>query len=489
MATLKSIATGSIRLPIIVILGSTGVGKSKLGIELAKKVGGEVISADSMQVYKGLDIITAKVTAAEQRECKHHMINIVSPLENFSVVQFRNIALPIISDISARGKIPIIVGGTNYYIESLLWDILVPQKRLDDSESEGTEARYQETFQTKDTVAEDVTKEPLSCFKEMVDDPKIGFKRSQNYVNLESAEKNSGQAGISSDIASLNNQEYKRLKMIDPIAASRVHPNDNRKVKRKLQIAEALGKTPTQVFVEQQQQEGSDHLGGPLRFTNALVFWLCSDQSILDERISKRVEEMLNAGLVAEISDFYEEYKKNVLSSKKDSEPYTEGIFQAIGFKEFHNFLTCEKSDEKSHQKKLQDCINALKRVTIRYSKKQKAWIQNRFLKRPQQSSPDLYKLDASCIDKWYDTVMRPALEAAETFLCGKELTLKPVPRIFREPNESAHRQYICKICYNKLIVGDSTWKAHCKSRKHQKIAAKQRKLQANCYSNTKSIE
>ena len=123
------------RLPLVVILGSTGTGKSKLAIEIGKRLGGEIISADSMQVYKGLDIITNKVTAEEQSQCPHHMIDFVSPLKEFSVVDFRNMALPLIEDIKSRGKIPIVVGGTNYYIESVLWDILIDEDRNDNSSS------------------------------------------------------------------------------------------------------------------------------------------------------------------------------------------------------------------------------------------------------------------------------------------------------------------------------------------------------------------
>ncbi|XP_065070568.1 tRNA dimethylallyltransferase-like, partial [Rhopilema esculentum] len=214
----------SFKYPIIVILGSTGVGKTKLSIELAKKVDGEIISADSMQVYKGLDVVTAKATQAERAEIKHHMIDMVNPLDSFSVVEFRNMALPIISDISSKGKVPIIVGGTNYYIESLLWNILV-------TEDSGNQK----------TLASDLE------------------DTSPNLSKI--------------DFEVLKDQSiYKFLQSIDPVAASKVHPNDSRKVKRKLEIWKATGKKPSDVIVEQQSLDGGDHLGGPLRFTNSLVF-------------------------------------------------------------------------------------------------------------------------------------------------------------------------------------------------------------------------
>ncbi|KRT85541.1 hypothetical protein AMK59_2458 [Oryctes borbonicus] len=111
--------------PLIIILGATGSGKTKLSLELAQKFNSEIISADSMQLYKGLDIITAKATPQEQKLVPHHLIDILHPHECYTVLDFRNKALEIINDLHMKNKIPIVVGGTNYYIESLLWKILV----------------------------------------------------------------------------------------------------------------------------------------------------------------------------------------------------------------------------------------------------------------------------------------------------------------------------------------------------------------------------
>ncbi|KAK7862925.1 hypothetical protein R5R35_002972 [Gryllus longicercus] len=113
------------RVPVIVILGATGSGKSKLGIEIARRFGGEILSADSMQAYKGLDIITNKVTAEERAQAPHHLLDVVTPPRPFSVVEFRDAALPIVERLLQQNKLPVVVGGTNYYIESLLWRVLV----------------------------------------------------------------------------------------------------------------------------------------------------------------------------------------------------------------------------------------------------------------------------------------------------------------------------------------------------------------------------
>lgn len=107
---------------VIIIAGPTAVGKTSLSINLAKKLNTEVISADSMQIYKGMDIGTAKVTQKEMEEIKHHMIDIINPNENYSVQEFQNSCLKIIDEIHHKGKIPIIVGGTGLYIDSLTHD-------------------------------------------------------------------------------------------------------------------------------------------------------------------------------------------------------------------------------------------------------------------------------------------------------------------------------------------------------------------------------
>ncbi|XP_027481709.1 tRNA dimethylallyltransferase isoform X3 [Zalophus californianus] len=171
-------------LPLVVILGATGTGKSTLALQLGQRLGGEIVSADSMQVYEGLDIITNKVSAQEQRICQHHMISFVDPLvTNYTVVDFRNKATALISlgktatrlDIFARDKIPIVVGGTNYYIESLLWKVLVNTK-------------------------------PQEVGTEKVIDRKVELEKEDGHVL------------------------HKRLSQVDPEMAAKLHPHDKRKV-------------------------------------------------------------------------------------------------------------------------------------------------------------------------------------------------------------------------------------------------------------------
>jgi tRNA dimethylallyltransferase len=129
---------------VIVVTGPTSSGKSDFAVRLAKELQGEVISADSRQVYRGLDIGTGKITGTEMEGVPHHMLDVADLETEFSVVEYRNLALPILEDILARGKTPIICGGTGQYIDSLIYDVELPDVKPDpafrmelDKKSEG----------------------------------------------------------------------------------------------------------------------------------------------------------------------------------------------------------------------------------------------------------------------------------------------------------------------------------------------------------------
>ena len=109
--------------PLIILTGPTAVGKTKASIGLAKKIGGEIISADSMQVYKYMDIGSAKIRQEEMDGVTHHLIDVLMPEEEFNVVRFQNLAKKAMEEIYAKGHIPIVVGGTGFYIQALLYDI------------------------------------------------------------------------------------------------------------------------------------------------------------------------------------------------------------------------------------------------------------------------------------------------------------------------------------------------------------------------------
>ncbi|KAF7644011.1 hypothetical protein LDENG_00229290, partial [Lucifuga dentata] len=281
-----------------------------------------------MQVYQGLDIITNKVTAEERAQCRHHMIGFVDPLvSSYTVVDFRNKAVALISFLHSRNKLPIVVGGTNYYIESLLWKVLLDTGENEESENAGD-----------------------------------GGNRKSELEKLGGAEL------------------HKRLKEVDPRMAAMLHPNDTRKIARSLQVHEETG-VPHSVWLEEQRgQEGGDGLGGPLRYPDPCIFWLHADMDALDKRLDARVDEMLSAGLIKELGDFHVRYNQQKVQER--SQDYQHGIFQSIGFKEFHDFLTAPESSTKQQKDALRDKgIEALKIVTRRYARKQNKWVRNRFLK------------------------------------------------------------------------------------------------------------
>ena len=117
--------------PLIIISGPTAAGKTDISVKLAKKINGEIISADSMQVYKGMDIGSAKISAQEMQGVKHHLIDILDPFDEFNAALFKEYALAAIKDIRSRGHIPIVVGGTGFYIQGLLYDVDFDKSRGD----------------------------------------------------------------------------------------------------------------------------------------------------------------------------------------------------------------------------------------------------------------------------------------------------------------------------------------------------------------------
>ncbi|XP_077599667.1 tRNA dimethylallyltransferase [Stigmatopora nigra] len=415
---------------LVVILGATGTGKSKLAIEIGKRLNGEIISADSMQVYQGLDIITNKVTPGERAQCRHHMISFVDPLvSNYTVVDFRNKAVSLIDDMHHRDKLPIIVGGTNYYIESLLWRVLMDTGKEDSVDGAGED-----------------------------NDRKLELEKL-------------GGAEL-----------HKRLMEVDPKMGAMLHPNDKRKIARSLQIYEETGIPHSSWLEEQRGQQGGDGLGGPLRYPDPCIFWLNADMNALDERLDARVEEMLSEGLIEELGDFHARFNQQKLQD--DSQNYQHGIFQSIGFKEFHDYLTAPESNTREEREALRGKgIEALKVATRRYARKQNKWVRNRFLKRPGDSVPAVYGLDVTDVERWEETVLNPALQILDS-LCKGEAPLFPPISVQGADLKNKRSRHTCDMC-DKVIIGDLEWAAHLKSKKHHFHVRK--KLKSDTTSNDQS--
>ena len=463
-------------LPVVVILGSTGTGKSKLAIEIARKLGGEIVSADSMQVYKGLDIITNKVSPEEMALCPHHMLGFVPPLKEFSVVEYKNLALPLIYDIKKRGNIPIIVGGTNYYIESLLWDILIDQPEnshvIDSASSSECEedSKVEKNFKKR----KQIEGEGLQALCDEKSAKTLmgsqSFQEGEN-KNINSINEQNTCSGVSEETSYCSTELYEKLKDIDPAMADRVHPNDSRKIARSLQVFQQTGVRHSELIAQQQKQQGGNVLGGPLRFDVNCVFWLQCEREVLNERLDKRVDEMLQKGLLKELLEFHVEY--NQTQSADYKKRYREGIFQSIGFKEFHPFLIQPNTSlhlgelSEGNKKLLDNCIDTMKNVTRRYAKKQITWVRNRFLGRPRESAPDVYGLDTTDLGRWRENVFDKALIILTNIMEGHDSPIKPLPRISFNYNERKLK-YVCQQCDNRIIIGEENWKRHQMSRSHK---------------------
>ncbi|KAL7115967.1 hypothetical protein ACP275_04G214100 [Erythranthe tilingii] len=188
---------------IVVIMGSTGAGKSKLAIDLASHFSIEIINADSMQVYQGLDVLTNKVPVHERKGVPHHLLGTISPNVEFTAKEFRDSAIQLIDEIWSRNCLPVIVGGTNYYIQAL-----VSQFLLDDN-------------------AEDLE---TNCLH--------GCPENNEELDFE--------LGLASE--SCDYYTYSRLKELDPVAANRIHPNDQRKIKQYLTLYSRFGVLPSKLF-------------------------------------------------------------------------------------------------------------------------------------------------------------------------------------------------------------------------------------------------
>ncbi len=274
----------------VVIVGPTASGKTSLGVYVANKFNGEVISADSMQIYKGMAISTAKPTKDEMQGIKHHMIDFVEINDKYSVSNYCEDARKCFDDITARGKLPVIVGGTGLYIDSFLTNT----QFLQNASSQSLKEQLEEELKTK---------------------------------------------GI--------DELYLELRSVDPVAAERIHPNNKVRVLRALEVYRATGKTITE------QAELSHLVESDIEPLYIGVTY--DDREKLYDRINKRVDIMVQNGLVDEA--------KNVFS--KD---VSKTAFNSIGCKEIKPYLDGEST--------LDDCIEKLKLSTRHYAKRQLTWFR-----------------------------------------------------------------------------------------------------------------
>lgn len=247
---------------VIVICGPTASGKTALSVELAKKINGEIVSCDSMQIYDEMQIGTARVKNDEMQGIKHYMVGMVKPTKRYSVSEYKKEAEKAISEIISKNKTPIIVGGTGLYVNSLVYGIDYPEIETD-----------------------------LEYRKKLED-------RVQN-EGLESL--------------------YEKAKKIDSEAMKKISENDQKRILRILEIYHQTGKTKTQME-EESRKNGIKY--------DYRVFAIDMPREILYDRINRRVDIMLEQGLIQEVKELYEKYGEELYTSA-----------QAIGYKEVIDYF------------------------------------------------------------------------------------------------------------------------------------------------------
>ncbi len=275
---------------IVVICGPTASGKTALSIKVAKQINGEIISADSMQIYDEMNIGTAKPSLKEMEGIKHYLIGNISPTVRYSVANFKKDAIKAIEEILKKGKTPIVVGGTGLYIDSLINGIEYDNLEID--------LAYRNKLEEK--------------------------SRKDGLEEL-----------------------YKRATKIDPLAMEKISQNDKKRIFRVLEIYHSTGKTKTEQEIESKSKEN------PYNF---IVFGINMEREKLYERINKRVDIMIENGLVDEV--------KNLIN-KYDNLPTA---MQGLGYKEVVEYLNGDIDYD--------EMIEKIKQETRRYAKRQLTWFR-----------------------------------------------------------------------------------------------------------------
>lgn len=277
--------------PIIILTGPTAVGKTKASIGLAKSIGGEIISADSMQVYQKMDIGSAKIHPEEMEGIRHYLINVLDPAEEFNVVLFQQMAKQAMDKIYANGHIPIVVGGPGFYIQALLYDVDFTQEEDD----KGIRAELE-------TIAKEKGAEYL----------------------------------------------HHMLQEIDAKSAETIHANNVKRVVRAIEYYRQTGQSISKHNEKERQKES------PYNFA---YFVLLDERQRLYERIEKRIDLMMEEGLLNEVKTLYEEgYTRDMVS------------MQGLGYKEILDYLDGKMT--------LDEAIYILKRDTRHFAKRQITWFK-----------------------------------------------------------------------------------------------------------------
>lgn len=276
--------------PLVILTGPTAIGKTKLSIALAKAIGGEIISADSMQVYKHMDIGSAKIRPDEMQGVPHYLVDVLEPWEEFHVVRFQQMAKAAMEEIRSHGHIPVLVGGTGFYIQALVGDV-------------------------------DFTENAVSDYRKEL-------------------ELRAGKEGA--------HALHEELRKVDEKSADRIHENNVKRVIRALEFYRLTGRKISEHNEKQRKQNS------PYQFA---YFVLNDDRAKLYARIEQRIDEMMEEGLLEEVTVLREMGCHRGMVS-----------MQGLGYKELLAYLDGEYS--------LPEAVARLKRDTRHFAKRQLTWFR-----------------------------------------------------------------------------------------------------------------
>ncbi|XP_067943496.1 tRNA dimethylallyltransferase-like isoform X2 [Watersipora subatra] len=454
--------------PVIFILGATGTGKSDLAIALAKRFGGEVVNADAMQLYQGLDIVTNKMSLEEQEGVRHHLLGILSPTSlSYTIHDYKKEASSIIGRLLSDGKMPIVVGGTNYYADSLMWQSLIPQHDQQAASrfvhAEGPVSQQTLSYMTDLLEVEQRSMTTSNTSVTPWDDISIVNVLDTNYMRLH--------------INRVNSHKLHELLMrVDLATARTTHPNQSRKILRALEVLKHHGKTQSEFLSEINAMAGERSFGASLTYPNTIVIWLQSDKEVLDARLKKRVDHMIAKGLIKELASFHSAYNAAFLSSAPDKShgAYTRGIFQCIGFKEFHSYLLLPESEQSSDagQELFAKGVYAMQCATIRYAKYQNRWVRKQFFEeRNSEVVPPVYVFDSTNVDMFATNVVSPAICMLEEILQDGVTSRQRHAMEVKDKKSNAVVYETCTAC-NVTCIRETEWRSHVNSRKHRKRLA-----------------
>ncbi|EAR98869.3 tRNA delta(2)-isopentenylpyrophosphate transferase, putative (macronuclear) [Tetrahymena thermophila SB210] len=515
------------------IIGTTATGKTKLSLNIGERFKGQVVSADSMQMYRHADILTAKATKEEQSIVKHHMIDIFDlQVVNFNRNDYYYLAKQAFDKIHSENSFPIVIGGTNYYIETLLFKQKIAENRINLEDPNAFILEMQKKALTNFGNTDE--NYPLQKYQKNDNESNQQLKSKDNesqededeeyennlpplYENdniQKSKEVLDKEQEVRIQLQQMSNEEkYKQLKELDPLIANKLHPNDERRIQSYLMQALVTGIPPSNSM--------EDHENVPLRDKNCLIFWpRCKSKEKLDAQIRKRIYEMISENGIYEAFYIFETIIPQNVESEEDP-IFLKGVLQSIGYKEFfpfyrlylsrnypHNLSKEEKTaqikqlmyEDEEGKKVITQCIEKLVTHTIQYTKRQLKWIRHRIMMNSDSEEIKnrlfVFEFDEFTSENFKEKAINPAneiiskyFELAEKYnesngdqhpieqLANDEFLkqylikldeLMDVRKAHMKKGLKDWKNYYCDIC-KKEIHGELNWSIHNTSRKHKK--------------------